>query len=72
MMDTIRSNWSTVCGKLKTESPSDESVFEEEKKVLSTIERNVYHRKAHSPIVIEEVGVINHNTADLIVPLHAQ
>lgn len=52
MLETMKTNWKRVCEKL---GDSDSIIYEEEKKVIQKVERNVYHRKGISPIVIEEV-----------------
>ena len=49
----MRTNWKRVCEKLKSESASP---YREEKEVLLRIEKNIYHRKTSSPIVIAEVS----------------
>ena len=56
MMETMKANWKQICEKLKTASESDPAG--EEKNVLLKIEKNVYHRKTASPIVIVEVCIL--------------
>ncbi len=53
MLETMKTNWKRVCEQLKDDS--ELSSFAEEKKVLLTIEKNVYHRKTASPVIIAEV-----------------
>ncbi len=53
MLETMKTNWKRVCEQLKSEDES--SPYADEKKVLLRIEKNVYHRKTASPVVIAEV-----------------
>ena len=55
-------NWKRVYDQFKLENYSDVPSFKEEKAVLLSIEKNVYHRKTASAVTIEEVSLtcINH------------
>ena len=53
MLETMKFNWKRVCQQLKSHVECTESV--EEREVLLKIEKNVYHRKTASPVVITEV-----------------
>ena len=53
MVETMKFNWKRICQQLKSDKECTESV--EERKVLLKIEKNVYHRKTASPVVITEV-----------------
>lgn len=48
----MKYNWQKVCERL---GESTEPQYIQEKMVLNSIEKNVYHRKSVSPVVIEEV-----------------
>ena len=54
MLETMKANWKCVCEQLKSNSES----IAEEKKVLLKIEKNVYHRKNASPVVMTEVCIL--------------
>lgn len=56
MMETMKFNWNRVCQQLKSDVECTESV--EEREVLLKIEKNVYHRKTASPVVITEVCIL--------------
>ena len=57
MRDTMKKNWNQVCDQLKSNVES--TPYLEEKYVLLKIERNVYHRKTASPIVIIQVRTVH-------------
>ena len=57
MMETMKTNWRQICEQLKSTSESDPTA--EEKNVLLKVEKNVYHRKTASPVVIEEVCILS-------------
>lgn len=56
MLETMKVNWKCVCEQLKSNSESTLSA--EETKVLLKIEKNVYHRKSASPVVMTEVCIL--------------
>ena len=58
MLETMKLNWKQVCEQLL--SVPDTATYAEEKAALLKIEKNVYHRKTASPVVIKEVH--EHNT----------
>ena len=53
MLDTMKTNWKR--DQLNTDSELASAAGE--KKVLLKVEKNVYHRKTASPIVIAEVCI---------------
>lgn len=56
MLETMNTNWKRVCDKLQSDRDESSSwIYAEEKKVLQIIEKNVYHRKTASPVIIAEV-----------------
>ena len=55
MLETMCQNWQRVCDQMQEEEV-EMSRFEREKKVLMKIERNVYHRKTASPVIITKVS----------------
>ena len=62
MLETMSTNWKRVCDKLQSDRDESSSwIYTEEKKVLQLIEKNVYHRKTASPIIISEVAIQCHN-----------
>ena len=64
MLETMKTNWKQICEQLKSDSESAPAA--EEKKVLLKVEKNVYHRKTTSPIVIAEVCIIRSKQNSLL------
>ena len=56
MLDTMCTNWRCVCEQMQNEGV-EMSGYEQEKKAMLKIEKNVYHRKIASPVTITEVGL---------------
>lgn len=54
MLEMMKTNWKRIYEQLK-DTNSESSTYAAEKKALLKIEKNVYHRKAASPVVFAEV-----------------
>ena len=57
MLDAMCKNWRRVCKQMQDEEGVEMSGYEQEKKAMLKIDKNVYHRKIASPVTITEVGL---------------
>ena len=66
MMETMIFNWKNVCDQLVSNPNPTCSSYMEEKAALMKIEKNVYHRKTASPVVITEVYTCTLQSRDIM------